>query len=53
MKMQPYGQNAFGLRGTLKLRAKYYGPFRIMEKIGKLAYKFNFLMILTFTLCFM
>uniref|UniRef100_A0A0A9TKS5 Uncharacterized protein n=1 Tax=Arundo donax TaxID=35708 RepID=A0A0A9TKS5_ARUDO len=39
LKMQPYRQNAFGLRGSLKLRSKYYGPFRIMERVGKVAYK--------------
>lgn len=25
LKIQPYRQNAFGLRGSLKLRSKYYG----------------------------
>lgn len=39
LKIQPYRQNAFGLRGSLKLRSKYYGPFKIMEKVGDLAYK--------------
>lgn len=41
LKMQPYRQNAFGLRGSLKLRSKYYGPFRIMKRIGKVAYQLN------------
>lgn len=38
LKMQPYRQNAFGLRGSLKLCAKFYGPFRILKRIGKVAY---------------
>jgi hypothetical protein len=41
LKIQPYRQNAFGLRGSLKLRSKYYGPFKILEKVGDLAYKFH------------
>lgn len=43
LKIQPYRQNAFGLRGSLKLRSKYYGPFRILEKVGELAYKLHLL----------
>lgn len=39
LKMQLDRQNAFGLRGALKLRSKYYGPFRVMERIGRVAYK--------------
>ncbi|XP_062221356.1 uncharacterized protein LOC133920794 [Phragmites australis] len=39
LKMQPYRQNAFGLRGSLKLRSKYYGPIRILEKVGRVAYR--------------
>lgn len=39
LKMQPYRQNAFGLRGSLKLRAKFYGPFRVLNRIGRIAYK--------------
>ena len=39
LKIQPYRQNAFGLRGSLKLRSKYYGPYKIIQKVGELAYK--------------
>lgn len=39
LKIQPYRQNAFGLRGSLKLRSKFYGPYKIIEKIGSVAYK--------------
>jgi hypothetical protein len=30
---------AFGLRRSIKLTSKYYGPFRVLEKIGSLSYK--------------
>lgn len=39
LKLQPYRQAAFGIRGSLKLRAKFYGPFKVIEKYGKVAYK--------------
>lgn len=39
LKIQPYRQNAFGLRGSLKLRSKYYEPYKIIQKIGAVAYK--------------
>lgn len=37
--MQPYRMVAFGLRQSIKLTSKYYRPFRVVEKIGSLAYK--------------
>jgi hypothetical protein len=39
LKIQPYRQNAFGIRGSLKLCSKYYGPFKILERIGEVAYR--------------
>lgn len=39
LKVQPFRQNAFGLRGSLKLRSKYYGPYRVLAQAGKVAYK--------------
>lgn len=39
LQIQPYRQNAFGLRGSLKLRTKYYGPFKILERVGEVAYR--------------
>jgi hypothetical protein len=39
LKMQPYRETALGLRNALKLTSKYYGPFRILSKVGKVAYK--------------
>jgi hypothetical protein len=39
LKLQPYRLQAFGLRNSLKLQTKFYGPFRIIQKVGQVAYK--------------
>jgi hypothetical protein len=39
LKMQPYRETALGLRNALKLSSKYYGPFRVLQRIGKVSYK--------------
>lgn len=39
LKMQPYCLNAFGLRTHIKLQSKFYGPFRIIKRVGNVAYK--------------
>jgi ribosomal protein L21E len=39
LKMQPYRETALGLRNALKLSSKYYGPFRILKTVGKVAYQ--------------
>jgi hypothetical protein len=39
LKMQPHREAALGLGTALKLTSKYYGPFRIIQKVGQLAYK--------------
>jgi hypothetical protein len=39
LKMQTYHEKALGLENTPKLASKYYGPFRVFQKIGILAYK--------------
>jgi hypothetical protein len=39
LKMQPYRETALGLRNSLKLTSKWYGSFKIIKKVGKLAYQ--------------
>jgi hypothetical protein len=39
IKMHPYRMAAFGIRQFIKLTSKFYCPFRVLQKIGKLAYK--------------
>ena len=43
IKMQPYRMAAFGIRQSIKLTSKYYGPFRVLQKMGSLSYKLQLL----------
>ncbi|XP_010230065.1 uncharacterized protein LOC104582310 [Brachypodium distachyon] len=39
LKIQPYRHTSLSLHRSLKLHSRYYGPFKVLEKIGELAYK--------------
>lgn len=39
LKLQPYRHTSLSTHRCLKLHSKYYGPFRILERIGTAAYK--------------
>lgn len=38
-KPQPYRHTSHGIHRYLKLHSKYYGPFRVIEKVGVVSYK--------------
>ena len=39
VKLQPYRHTSLSIHRHLKLHSKYYGPFRVMERIGVVAYR--------------
>lgn len=39
LKLQPYIQSSVASRTNQKLSFRFYGPFKIIQRIGKVAYK--------------
>lgn len=39
LKLQPYRHTSLSLHMFLKLHSKFYGPFKVLEKVGNTAYK--------------
>ncbi|KAK8458014.1 hypothetical protein SEVIR_3G283966v4 [Setaria viridis] len=41
LKLQPYVQSSLAPRANQKLSFKFFGPFKILSKIGPVAYKLD------------
>jgi hypothetical protein len=41
LKLQPYIQNSVAINSNQKLAYKYYGPYRVLARVGKVAYRLD------------
>jgi ribosomal protein L21E len=39
LRIQPYRHTSLSLHRSLKLHSKYYGPYRVLKRIGEVAYR--------------
>ena len=43
LKLQPFRQMSVRVRGNMKLSPRFYGPFHILARVGKVAYRLELL----------
>ncbi|XP_070049943.1 uncharacterized protein LOC142171960 [Nicotiana tabacum] len=39
LKLQPYRQTSIAVRRNLKLSARFYGPYKVLQRIGPVTYR--------------
>lgn len=42
LRVQPYRHTTMSIHQCIKLHSKFYGPFRVLERVGETAYKLLF-----------
>jgi hypothetical protein len=41
LRLQPYRQSSLKMKGAEKLKAQFYGPYRISRQVGEVAYELD------------
>jgi hypothetical protein len=41
LRLQPYRHSSLKTSGDEKLKPRFYGPYRIMHRVGKVSYKLD------------
>jgi hypothetical protein len=41
LRLQPYRQNSVAMRKNLKLSPRFFGPYKILQRIGEVAYRLD------------
>lgn len=41
LRLQPYRQTSLSLQRNLKLALRFYGPFQVLSRVGKVAYELS------------
>ena len=39
LRLQPYKQSSLKQKGAEKLKPRFYGPYRVMRRVGEVAYQ--------------
>jgi hypothetical protein len=53
LRLQPYRQSSLKKSGVEKLKPHFYGPYRVVQRIGEVAYELELPRGVKFTMCFM
>ena len=43
LRLQPYRQSSLKKKGVEKLKPRYYGPYKVVRKVGEVAYELELL----------
>jgi len=51
--LQPYRQSSLKKSGAKKLKSRFYGPYKVIQRVGEVAYELELSGEVRSTMCFM